>query len=317
MSTTPGLSPRTVVQLPITRALAQRYVGNQVVPGLFEPGRMWGLCSRMVDVARVGSGAEARAVHGLAEDTADFPVGDGLFVIRFPASWPGLFRASYGGRTTEAAARLGATLVLPEPFLGTGYTKYAPAAVPEYWMELADAPIGAEIWHLAEDGGEGYEVGLATYAGRYAGWRSFPAAEQRGLTPGGAAQAPAGSVVRGAVAVHEGASYPADFGPEVGELTAYRTAEDGSVMSRQLSDAGCDDVLYRRVLTTWRDAPFEVLALGADTATLVLTSGDAEQAARLGLASAGRHAWRAQAPKAELGELTEEIRTIGAQPHFR
>jgi hypothetical protein len=316
MSTTPGLSPRTIMQLPITRALAQRYVGNESVPGLFEPSRMWGLCSRMVDVARVDSGVQARAVHGLAEDAADFPEDDGLFVIRFLASWPGLFQASFGGQTTEGAARLDSTLVLPEPFLGTGFTKYAPAAVPEYWMELAEVPITAEIWHMAESGGEGYELGLATYAGRHAGWRSFPAAGQRGLTPGGAPVAPVGSVGRGLVAVYQGAPYPADFGPDAGELTAYRTADDGSMMSRQLSDGQCDEIRYHRLLTTWRDAPFEVLAVAADTATLVLTSGNAEQAAELGLSPAGRHAWRAQAPVSELGELTEEIRQIGVQPQF-
>jgi hypothetical protein len=318
MTTTPGLTPRTAVQLPITRGLAEQYVGNRYVPGLFEPTRMWGLCSRMVDVARVGSGAEARAMHGLAEATADFPEGDGLFVVRFLAGWPGLFRASFGGQTTEGAARLDSTLVLPDPFLGTGYTKYAPAAVPEFWMELADIPVGAEIWHLAEQSGHGYEQALATYAGRYSGWRSFPAAEQCGLTPSGPGPAPAGSVVRGLGAVVQGEAYPADFGPEAGELTAYRTAPDGTVMSRQLADGQCDQLFHRRLLTTWRGAPFEILAVSPDTdvATLALTSGNAEQAAALGLTPAGRHAWRAQVPKAELGEVMEETRQIGVQPQF-
>ncbi|RAG81050.1 hypothetical protein DN069_34935 [Streptacidiphilus pinicola] len=316
MSTTPGLSPRTVMQMPITRATAQQYVGNEIVPGLFEPFRMWGLCSRMVDVARVDSGAEARAVHGLAEATAEFPDGDGLFVIRFLASWPGLFRASFGGQTTEGAARLDSTLVLPDPFLGTGYTKYAPAAVPEFWMELAEVPIGAEIWHMAEAGGEGYEVGLATYAGLHSGWRAYPAAEGRGLTPAGRTQSPSGSVPRGLSAVIQGDRYPADFGPNAGELTAYRTAPDGTVMSRQLTDGQCDEVTYHRLLTTWHDAPFEVLALDGDTATLALPTGNAQQAAELALTPAGRHAWRAVVPVAELGELTEEAREIGVQPHF-
>jgi hypothetical protein len=270
----------------------------------------------MVDVARVDSGAEARAVHGLAGAGDDFPEGDGMFVIRFLASWPGLFRASFGARTTEDAARLGSSLVLPEPFLGTGYTAYAPAAVPEFWMELSEAPIGAEIWHLAEVGGEGYEKGLARFAGRYSGWRSYPAAEERGLTPGGVPEASAGSVARGVGVVDEGGTWPADFGPNAGELTAYRTSGDGSVTARRLTDGQCEQVFHRRLLTTWRGAPFEVLALGAETATLVLTSGNAEEATRLGLDAAGRHAWRAQAPKAQLGELTEETRTIGVQPQF-
>lgn len=316
MTTTPGLSPRTVIQLPIPRRLAEFYAANAVVPGLFEPFRTWGLCSRMVDVARVDSGAQARAVHGLAEAAEEFPAGDGLFVLRFPASWPGLFRASFGGQSTEGAARLDSTLVLPDPFLGTGYTKYAPAAVPEYWLELAEVPIGAELWHMAENGGEGYEAGLATYAGRYAGWRSFPAAEERGLRPGGVADAPAGSVNRGLLIGFQGTLFPADFGPDDATVTAYRTAADGSVAARKLTEPQCEEISYFRLLCTWRGAPFEILALGEQDATIALTSGNAEQAAQLGLASAGRHAWRAQVPKAELQEVTEETRKIGVQPQF-
>lgn len=311
-----GLSPRTVIQLPITRTLAELYVGNRVVPGLFEPFRAWGLCSRMVDVARVDSGAQARAMHGLAEAVAEFPVGDGLFVLRFLASWPGLFRASFGGQSTEGAARLGSTLVLPDPFLGTGYTKYAAAAVPEYWMELTEVPIDAELWYMAEDGGDGYEQALARYAGIHSGWRSFPTARSVGLVPGGAAEVPAGSVPRGAFVTLQGASYPGDFGPEAGTLTAYRTAEDGSVMARKLAEADCDDVTYRRLLATWRGVQFEALAIGPETVTLAHITGNAQQAAELGLTPAGRHAWRVQVPKAEIEQLAEETRRIGVQPQF-
>ncbi|SEM13358.1 hypothetical protein [Streptacidiphilus jiangxiensis] len=309
---TAGLSPRTVIQLPLTRTLAQQYVGNTLVPGLFEPTRMWGLCSRMVDVARVDSGAEARAVHGLTDDAADFPEGDGLFVLRFLASWPGLFRASFGGATTEGAARLDSSLVLPDPFLGTGYTKYAPAAVPEYWLELSEIPIGAEIWHLAEHGGAGYEQGVARYAGRHTGWHAFPTAAERGLTPApGPAPTPADTLARGLGAVIQGDPYPADFGPNDGELTAYRAAPDGTMMSRHLAEAQCDDVFFRRLLTTWRGVPFELLAVTADAATLALADPNTEHAAALSLTPAGRHAWRAHVPRAELGELTEETRRVG------
>lgn len=301
--------------MPITRQLAQLYAGNTVVPGVFEPFRIWGLCSRMVDVARVDSGAQARAVHGLAQ-AAQFPEGDGLFVVWFPASWPGRFRASFGGQSTEGAARLSSTLVLPAPFLGTGYTKHATAAVPEFWLDLTQLPIGAELWHLAEDGGAGYEAALAAYAGRHAGWRSFPAAQERGLHPGGAGHAPAGSINRGLLVSYQGAVHPADFGPEEGMVTAYRTAQDGSVAARRLTAPQCEDLSYFRLLCTWREAPFEILALDELTATIALTSGNAEQAARLGLAEAGRHAWRAQVPTAELADVIEQTRTIGVQPRF-
>ena len=324
---TAGLSPRTVVQLPLTRRLAERYLANSVVPGLFEPSRMWGLCSRLVDVIKAGSGARARAYHGLAE--ADFPVGDGLFVLRFQAHWPALFRASFGGRTTAGAARLGSTLVLPEPFLGTGYTAYAPVAVPEYWLELTDVPVGAEIWHLAEgsaddgvndsgndgaDGGsEDGERAVARFPGRYTGWQAFPAAEQLGLPSGRVAPAPAGSLPRGPVATLGSSPHLADFGPDPGEVTVYRAAEDGTMMSRQLEFAQCDDLSYRRLLASWRGGRFEVLASADRIATLALTGGNAEEAARLGLVPAGRHAWRAQAPVDELTEVTEETRRIAPQ----
>jgi hypothetical protein len=309
---TAGLSPRTVIQLPITRRLAEQYLGNTVVPGEFEPSRMWGLCSRLVDVTAADSGAQARAYHGLAEDELNFPAGDGLFVLRFQAHWPALFKASFGGRSTAAAARLGSTLVLPDPFLGTGYTNYAPAAVPEYWLELTDVPVGAEIWHFAEDGAEGWEQALARYPGRFTGWHAFPAAEQLGLPSGRVAPAPAGSIPRGPVVTFQGSPYLSDFGPNPGEATVYRAAEDGTMMSRPLEFGLCDEVTYRRLLASWRGRRFEVLASADRIATLALTSGNAEEAAQLDLRSAGRHAWRAQAPIDELTEVTEETRRIDA-----
>jgi hypothetical protein len=316
MTVTAGLSPRTIIQLPLTRQLAELYAGNRFVPGLFEPSRAWGLCSRMVDVARVDSGAEARAVHGLAAAGEQFPAGDGLFVLRFPASWPALFRASFGGRSTQGAARLGSTLVLPPPFLGTGYTDYPDVPVPEYWMELAEIPIGAELWHLAEDGGAGYEAALAGYAGLHSGWRSFPAARERGLVPGGAGDPPAGGVPRGVFAGFGGGEYPADFGPGTGEVTAYRTAQDGSVLARRVPDTQAESLIHRRTLATWRGVVFEVLARGDESATLAHITGNAQQAAELGLTPAGRHAWRVQVPPAELEDVAEEVRRIGVRPQL-
>jgi len=267
-TSTKGLSPRSVIELPITRELAELYVGNEVVPGLFEPFRIWGQCSRMADVAR-----------------ADLPPGDGLFVLRFLAGWPGLFRA-------ERAA----------------------AAVPEYWMELADVPVNAELWHLAKDGGGGggeNEQKLARFAGRHAGWQSFPAARERGLVPNAAAETPAGGVPRGLFATYQGTAYPADFGPDAGELTAYQTAPDGSVVPHRLADSQCDELEYRRTLATWRGLQFELLAAGEQNATLAHVTSNAHQATGLGLTPAGRHAWRVQIPKSELEKVTEETRKIG------
>ena len=313
MTTTAGLSPRTVIQLPVTRQLAGQYLANTVVPGSFEPSALWGLCSRLVDVIDAESGAAVRAHHGLAGAEADFPVGDGLFVLRFQAHWPELFRASFGGRSTAAAARLGSTLVLPAPFLGTGYTEYLPVAVPEYWLELTEAPVGAELWHLAEDGAEGWEQPLARYSGRHSGWHAFPAAEDLGLPTGPVVPAPGGGgVARGLMVTFQGTPHLADFGPNPGEATAYRAAEDGTTLTRRLEFAQCEEVGYRRLLMSWRGAPFEVLATTDGIATLALTSGNAEEAAWLGLSAAGRHAWRARVPADDLDEMTEELRPLAA-----
>lgn len=269
MSTsTTGLSPRSVIELPITQALAELYVGNEVVPGLFEPFRIWGRCSRMPDVART-----------------DPPVGDGRFVLRFLAGWPGLFHAERG-----------------------------PADEPEYWMDLAEAPINTQLWHLTKDGSgsaeHDHDQKLAHFAGRHAGWHSFPAARERGLIPSAAAETQAGAVPRGLFATYQGTAYPADFGPDAGELTAYQTTPDGSVVPHGLTDAQCDKIEYRRTLATWRGVQLELLAVREQVATLAHVSGDAQQAAELGLTPAGPHAWRVQAPKCELENVIEESRTI-------
>jgi S-formylglutathione hydrolase FrmB len=87
-------------------------------------------------------------------------------------------------------------------------------------------------------------------------------------------------------------------------------------MARRVSDTKCDAVDYRRTLATWRGAEFEVLADDGQAATLASAVGNAEVAAELELTPAGRHAWRTQAPIAQLEHVAEEVREIGVQPQF-
>lgn len=57
-------------------------------------------------------------------------------------------------------------------------------------------------------------------------------------------------------------------------------------------------------------------APGLSARTVIQLPITRQQAARLGLAEAGRHAWRAQVPTAELADVIEQTRAIGVQPRF-
>lgn len=311
-----GLAPTTVIELPVPPPLAPAYAGNLAIPRAFEPHRAAGFCVRAADITS-GDAAAVRAQHGLAGDPTWTPHGDAdpLHVLRFYASWPGAFVVPFGGSTPEGAQRMGTGRVYPEPFLGTGYTAYAPRPVPQYWLPLTELPLGTELWRI---GADGTQQPIAAYLGRYTGWRLQPGVEPFGQQPWqNAPQALRTSVRRGLRAVYQGGDYDADFGSEPGRITLYRSGGAAeAVQSRAVLDAQCDAVRYVRLLCRWRGARFEAIDADPDSVTLNYLGENHLEAGSLGLTEVGYHVWRITVPRTEASEYTEETREIGVQAHF-
>lgn len=308
-----GLAPATVVELPVPLSLVPAYAGNIAVSGAFEPHRAAGFCVRSRDV-EAGTAAEIQAQHGLADD-ADWVSTDTFHVLRFLASWPALFTVPFGGSTADGARRMGTSRVYPEPFLGTGYTAFAPRPVPQYWLVLTELPVGAELWRIDASG---RQEPLAAYLGRQIGWRPQPGVPSFGPQPWAEPPQPLRTAVRrGLRANYQGVGYDADFGPEPGRVTLYRGGGPGQPgQSRAVLDAECDALVYVRLLCTWRDANFEAVDADADTVTLNYLGESHPEATSLGLNEIGYRVWRAVVPRAEITQYEEERREVGVQAHF-
>lgn len=305
------------VEKPLLPSVADLHLGNTSVPGRFEAHRTGGFVTRMRDItARTAD--EVAASHGL--DLIDgWPRGGSLHVLRFRAAWPKLFVTSFGGRTPEGAARMGSPAVYPAPFLGTGYTTYRPAAVPEYFMFLADLPAGAEI-HRIDPSGEQTLVGQ--YLHRRVGW--IPEGESS-FGPAGWWRAPVPAysrVRRGLYVVHQGVEYEADFGPGPCQYTLHAVpgqppaegfTEQHGAWTKVVDDVQCDRTIYTRQLCTWRDAPFEVLDAGGDHAVLNFLGENYQTASALGLVEVDYRLWRTVARASELTDAREEQTEIPPQ----
>jgi hypothetical protein len=83
-----------------------------------------------------------------------------------------------------------------------------------------------------------------------------------------------------------------ESGPNPGEATVYRTAEDGTAMSRPLEYALCDEVSYRRLSASWRGS---------------FTSGNAEEAAQLGPSRRRRPGGSPPRPRTEAPDGTSTV----------
>ncbi|BFU48048.1 hypothetical protein [Krasilnikovia sp. MM14-A1004] len=316
-----GLGPATSVEKVLLPSVADLHLGNVSVPGRFESHRTGGFVTRMQDVT-ARTAEEIAASHGV-DLIEGWPRGGPLYLLRFSAGWPGLFVTTFGGQTPEGAARMGGSpAVYPAPFLGTGYTPYQAAPVPEYFLFLADLPAGAQI-HRVDPDGEQTVVGH--YLHRRLGWLPV-AGPAFGPARWWRPPAPAYSRIhRGLYVTHQGAEYEADFGPGPCQYTLHAVpgqppaegfAEQHGAWTKVVEDVQCDRAVYTRQLATWRGAPFEVVDTGGDNVVLNFLGENYQTAADLGLIEVDYRMWRTVARAADLTDAREEATEIRPQGMF-
>lgn len=308
-----GIDASTIVQKVVHPALAELYLGNVTVPGRFEPHRAAGFVVRGGDVTaeRADEFAEAFGM----DKVPGWPLGGPLYLLRFPASSTLLFTTTFGGQTPEAAQLMNTHVVYPAPFLGTGYTPSA-HPVPEYFLELAELPAGAELWRVDPFG---EQVRVGKYVHRQIGWIPTGGVD---FGPGRWYRAPAPlrpTVRRGLVVRFEGQDFDADFGPNPGELTLHPLPgqpapagfeEREGTRFRVIADVQAETVHHLRQLTSWRGAPFELVDVVGDRATLNFLGENYQVADALDLVEVDFRVWRAVVPRAELGEIREDLRVV-------
>src|SRR5690606_4196728 len=116
--------------------------------------RVSGFVHRAQEVAHLKTPSALVAGLGLRYDGSPFdPEAEEVFVLRWQAYCPHLYRIPYGGRTEAAMAAMQGWVIERAPFRGNGF---APAdsgdVIAEFKVDSIRLPHGAELWRLSRDG---------------------------------------------------------------------------------------------------------------------------------------------------------------------
>ncbi|MFB9237003.1 SseB family protein [Plantactinospora siamensis] len=138
--------------------LMQKAVAPSQVGYYLERGydRVAGFVQRASEVAHLRAPAELYGALGLRHPGSPFDSGaDEIYLLRWPAYRPDLYRIPYGGRTEEARRAMQGWMIERPPFRGNGF---APGdgtdVIAEFKVDSVRLPHGAQLVRLGADGAE-------------------------------------------------------------------------------------------------------------------------------------------------------------------
>ncbi|HEY8474960.1 MAG TPA: SseB family protein [Natronosporangium sp.] len=116
--------------------------------------RVSGFVHREQEVAHLRTPAKLVAGLGLRYEGSPFdPDADEVYVLRWLAYRPSLYRIPYGGRTQAAMEAMEGWVIERAPFRGNGF---APSdgedVIAEFKVDSVRLPHGAQLWRLKSDG---------------------------------------------------------------------------------------------------------------------------------------------------------------------
>lgn len=116
--------------------------------------RVSGFVHRAAEVAHLRT--PVQLVNGLGLRYEDSPFGaepGEVYVLRWPAHVPSLYRIPYGGRTEAAMAAMEGWVVERAPFRGNGFAPSEDGdVIAEFKVDSVRLPHGAQLWRLRADG---------------------------------------------------------------------------------------------------------------------------------------------------------------------
>jgi hypothetical protein len=118
--------------------------------------RVSGFVHRLAEVAHLQTPAKLYIALGLDYAGSPFkPDADEVFVVRWPAYRPSLYRIPYGGQSESAMRAMQGWVIERPPFRGNGF---APSdttdVIAEFKVDSARLPHGAELWRIDAEGSE-------------------------------------------------------------------------------------------------------------------------------------------------------------------
>ncbi|PRX03509.1 UNVERIFIED_ORG: type III secretion system (T3SS) SseB-like protein [Actinomadura viridilutea] len=155
---------RPAVPEPDPERTAQPVIMQKVVPHghvswYLEQGydRVGGFVHPAVDVAELQTPVQLYEALGLLYEGSPFSPGDeGVYVIRWPAYCPDLYRIPFGGQTEEERSAWGDAgwVIERPPFHGNGFAPGSAGSIREYKVDSVRLPYGAEMYYLGMDRSE-------------------------------------------------------------------------------------------------------------------------------------------------------------------
>lgn len=118
--------------------------------------RVCGFVHRANEVAHLRTPAELRAALGLHYPGSPFgPDDETIYVLRWPAHRPSLYRIPYGGQNEAAMRAMEGWVIQRAPFRGNGFAPGESAdVIAEFKVDSVRLPHGAELWRIRADATE-------------------------------------------------------------------------------------------------------------------------------------------------------------------
>nr|WP_244994331.1 SseB family protein [Actinomadura coerulea] len=140
-------------------AIMQKVVPHSHVSWYLEQGydRVGGFVHSTNDVAELQTPAQLYEALGLLFSDSSFsPDDEGVYVIRWPAYCPDLYRVPFGGRDEEEMAAWGEPgwVIERPPFTGSGFAPGSAGSIREYKVTSVRLPYGAEMYYIGRDRSE-------------------------------------------------------------------------------------------------------------------------------------------------------------------
>ncbi|WP_160161088.1 SseB family protein [Actinomadura sp. K4S16] len=152
----PAADPEDRVSSP---TIMQKVVPHGHVSWYLEQGydRVGGFVHSTADVAELQTPGQLYEALGLLYADSPFSLDDeGVYVVRWPAYCPDLYRVPFGGRDEEEMASWGEAgwVVERPPFVGSGFAPGSAGSIREYKVASVRLPYGAEMYYLGRDRSE-------------------------------------------------------------------------------------------------------------------------------------------------------------------
>ncbi|MFE0588652.1 SseB family protein [Micromonospora echinospora] len=128
--------------------------------------RVSGFVHRAGEVGHLNTPAKLYAALGLGyPDSPYSPDADEIYVLRWPAYRPSLYRIPYGGQNESAMRAMEGWVIERPPFRGNGFAPGESSdVVAEFKVDSARLPHGTQLWRIGADGSERVVATLDTDA---------------------------------------------------------------------------------------------------------------------------------------------------------